>query len=89
MEVGIRELKQHLSQYVAMARRGESITVTDRGTPVARLEPLEVASPPEALRHLVESGKLIWKPPSRLKPPTLRLTPGEKTMSDFVVEQRR
>jgi len=36
MNVGIRELKLHLSHYLALVRRGESIVVTDRGNPVAR-----------------------------------------------------
>ena len=37
MNVGIRELKAHLSEYVRRAAGGEHILVTDRGKPVARL----------------------------------------------------
>ena len=37
MNVGIRELKAHLSDYVRRAERGEPILVTQRGKPVARL----------------------------------------------------
>lgn len=37
MNVGIRELKAHLSEYVKRASRGEQVLVTDRGKPVARL----------------------------------------------------
>lgn len=37
MNVGIRELKAHLSEYVKRAGKGEQILVTDRGKPVARL----------------------------------------------------
>ena len=40
MEVGIRELKAHLSEYVARVAAGEAITVTDRGVPRAVLMPL-------------------------------------------------
>jgi prevent-host-death family protein len=40
MEVGIRELKQHLSEYLDRAERGEVVTVTDRGVPKAMLGPL-------------------------------------------------
>lgn len=39
--VGIRHLKDHLSEYVARARRGNVIEVTDHGVPVARLTPVE------------------------------------------------
>ena len=38
MNVGIRELKARLSEYVRKAAGGEQILVTDRGRPVARLE---------------------------------------------------
>lgn len=37
--VGIRELRQNLSRYVARTVRGESFEVTDRGQPVGRLVP--------------------------------------------------
>lgn len=40
MEVGIRELKAHLSAYVGRAAAGEAFTVTDRGEPRALLVPL-------------------------------------------------
>ncbi len=40
MDIGIRELKAHLSEYVGRAADGEAIVVTDRGRPVARLLPL-------------------------------------------------
>ncbi len=40
MDVGVRELKQHLSRYVERAARGQTIRVTDRGVPKAILAPL-------------------------------------------------
>ena len=39
-DVGIRELKQHLSEYLDRAERGEIVRVTDRGRPKALLVPL-------------------------------------------------
>ena len=38
--VGIKDLKLHLGRYVSRASKGETITVTERGTPVAMLVPL-------------------------------------------------
>lgn len=38
--VGVRELKQHLSEYLERAERGETIHVTDRGRAKAILGPL-------------------------------------------------
>jgi prevent-host-death family protein len=39
-DVGVRELKQRLSEYLSRAERGEVIRVTDRGRPKAVLAPL-------------------------------------------------
>jgi len=39
-QVGVRELKQRLSEYLERAERGEVIQVTDRGRPKAILGPL-------------------------------------------------
>lgn len=52
-EVGIRALKQNASEVVAAAAAGESVTITDRGRPVARLVPLRGGR----LSELVESGR--------------------------------
>ena len=40
MDVGVRELKQKLSEYLEKAAQGELIRVTDRGVPKAMLGPL-------------------------------------------------
>lgn len=40
MDVGVRELKQRLSDYLDRAAKGESITVTERGRPKALLVPV-------------------------------------------------
>jgi len=39
-DVGVRELKQRLSEYLDRAERGEVLRVTDRGRPKAMLGPL-------------------------------------------------
>lgn len=40
MDVGVRELKQRLSEYLERVARGEVIRVTDRGRPKALLTPI-------------------------------------------------
>ena len=57
--VGIRELKNRLSEYVRLVRSGEEVLVTDRGEVVAELRPpgfprLESAHP--GLETLVRRG---------------------------------
>ncbi len=50
--VGIRALKQNASGVVAEAAAGETITITDRGRPVAQLSPL----PSSALSSMLLAG---------------------------------
>ena len=39
--IGVRELKDRLTRYLALIREGERVVVTDRGRPVAVLGPIE------------------------------------------------
>ena len=52
-EVGIRALKQNASAVVANAASGETITITDRGRPVAQMTPI----PSSRIQALVDSGR--------------------------------
>lgn len=52
-DVGIRALKQNASAVVAQAAAGETVTITDRGRPVARMTPIPV----RPLERLVASGR--------------------------------
>lgn len=52
-DVGIRELKQRLSEYLDRAERGETLRVTDRGRPKAILGPLPGQ---ERVRRGIEEG---------------------------------
>ena len=38
--IGVRELRQNASTYLKAVASGESIEITDRGNPVARLVPI-------------------------------------------------
>jgi prevent-host-death family protein len=83
--VGIRELQQNAGAVVARAAAGETIVVTDRGRPVARLVP-ELGRGLDALRA---AGRI--RPATRSfddLPPRIRLTPGEPTISEILEAQR-
>ena len=56
-QVGVRELRQNLSVYVARVGRGETLEVTDRGHAVAVLAPL--AHGASVLDRLRLTGRLI------------------------------
>jgi len=50
-QVRIAELKSRLSEYLRRVRRGARITVLDRDTPVARLEPVAPGPAPLVVRE--------------------------------------
>lgn len=59
---GVRELKNRLSMYLDRVKRGERITVTQRGRPVAELVPAAGSENlPPHFEALIRSGELIWK----------------------------
>lgn len=38
--IGVRELRQNASKYLRQVEQGETLTITDRGRPVAQLTPI-------------------------------------------------
>jgi prevent-host-death family protein len=56
--VGLRELRHHTSEVIARVRRGETIEVTEHGTPVARLVPIERPERAAILGRLETEGRL-------------------------------
>ena len=55
--VSVARLKARLSEYLAAAKAGQEVVVTDRGKPVARLAPLSGAVGSEGrLADLVRAG---------------------------------
>jgi prevent-host-death family protein len=62
--VGVREAKARLSALLGRVRRGEVITISDRGRPVARLVPVpaEEASLPDRIREAEEAGWIAAAP---------------------------
>jgi prevent-host-death family protein len=67
--VGVRELRQNLSVYLARVKKGQALTVTEHGRAVAELRPVPI--PTDALGRLVEEGRVVpaRRPPSALPPP--------------------
>ena len=61
-EYGIRELKDHLSKVIHAVRDGETVVVTDRNRPVARIVPIrQQAKDPDAwLQAWVAEGGVTW-----------------------------
>jgi prevent-host-death family protein len=83
--VGIKTLKAQLSKYVAKARSGERIIITDRGEEVAELGPLSPTR--QAVQALAHRGQLQW---NGTKPTGLKgVRVGGDTVAETVIEDRR
>ena len=59
--VNVAELKNKLSAYLQLVRKGEEVIVRDRDLPIARILPCESEGLTENDRRLVASG--LMKPP--------------------------
>jgi prevent-host-death family protein len=85
--VGSRELKNRLGRYLGLVGKGETIIVTDRGKPVARLVPPETTySVEDVLKRLEAEGhlRLGTRPFKRFKPIRTR----GKLASRIILEDR-
>jgi len=91
MNVAVRELKDHLSEYLNRASAGEEVVVTSHGKPIARLAPLIADDSEEAALERLRAQSWI-RPGKGGKLEGARhpipWKPGEKMISDMVLEDR-
>jgi prevent-host-death family protein len=83
IEVGIRELKSHLSEYLERAARGEVVRVTDRGRPKAVLGPL---LGPSRVEDGIRSGWIT--PGSGAELSSVRRSASPRRVLDAMAEDR-
>lgn len=83
MDVGIRELKKRLSEFLDRAAAGELIRVTDRGRPKAILGPL-----PEGLRLERGITEKWIRPGADVAPRPVPRHPARKSTLDVLAEDR-
>ena len=89
--VGVKELKNRLTHYLRLTKAGEEIVVTDRGKPIALLQPLQSAKHIESrearLAQLATQGSVTLptrKPLSRVR----RVKPTGTPVSQVILEER-
>jgi prevent-host-death family protein len=83
-EVGVRELRDHLSRYLDRVRAGEEVVVTERGRAIARVLPI---GGERTIDRLVREGLVTPANHHRRRRPTAVKAAGP--VSDLVAEQRR
>jgi prevent-host-death family protein len=83
--VGVRTLKQNTAEVLAEVRAGESVVITDRGRPVAKLVPFEA----DMLGALVASGRArrAKRSPAALSAPPKRRA-GEPSAAQVLAAMR-
>jgi prevent-host-death family protein len=86
MEVGVRELRSQLSRWLALAREGEEIVITERGRPVARLVGVSETG---GLERLVAAGLVQLPSARRRSSRSIRQVKAKGSVADLVSEQRR
>jgi prevent-host-death family protein len=84
-KIGIRELRQNASAWIAKVKAGATIQITDRGRPVARLVPLTSAE--QARDALIAEGRLVPATAPRIPLNVADLIKGP-SLSSILDEQR-
>jgi prevent-host-death family protein len=79
MTIGSYEAKTHLAALLDRVAKGEEVTITRHGVPVARLVPVERAASKRTVRETIEELKQFRKG-NRL---------GELSLRDLIREGRR
>lgn len=86
--VGIRELKNRLSQYLKQVKAGDRVVVTERGRQVAIISALSIAPEDQRVEAMLREGVARWeggKPRGARRPPRIK----GPTVAQAVIEGRR
>lgn len=85
--IGVRELRQHASRYLARVEAGEELGVTNNGRLVARIVPVLAAE--RSREVLIESGALIAaRRPQNLLDAVATPAQDNRNLSDVLNEMR-
>ena len=86
--IGIRQLKEHMSEYMRKVKGGQSIMVTERNKEIAIIMPIDQKTDEAGVHRLIAEGRAEWsggKPRGARK----RVELGGDSVSDAVIEDRR
>lgn len=86
MDASIRELKAKLSGVIRRVRAGETVTVSVRNRPVARIVPIARSG---GLKELMRTPGIVWKGGKPAGLPHGERLPRGVDLSHWVAEDRR
>lgn len=86
--IGIRELKNRLSYYLAQVKHGRTIHVSERGHQIAIIIPLPIDPDQGALGKLLQSGRASWAG-GKPRGATRRMVIKGPSVARAVIEDRR
>jgi len=89
-QVSVRELKTHLSSWLARAQSGEVVEVTSHRRPIARITAVRTADPgtTHPLQGAMNAGLVSWSGLKPAFPPPVSLSGVGKSVSEMVLEDR-
>lgn len=88
VQVGVREMKARLSEYLRRVKKGESIEITEHGKAVARIEPASRTYPElEKVWGMVREGFVSWNGKKPVFPKKRYQIKG-KPISETILEDR-
>jgi len=89
-QVSVRDLKTHLSEWLARAKAGEVVEVTSHRKPIARLTGIKQpdSTPANPLQAAIDAGIVSWNGQKPVFPPPVKLRGEGKLVSEIVMEDR-
>lgn len=91
-QVGVKVLKNRLTEYLRRVKEGDEVIVTERGKPVAVIQPLRgevhLESLEARLARMAARGA-ITLPSRTLRPTVPRVRVGGRPISKQILESRR
>lgn len=89
--VGVKDLRNHLTAYLRQAKKGKEVVVTERGKPIALLQPIQSATQPISLEarlaKLAAQGR-ITLPTRKLRKRIKRVHVKGVPISHLILEDR-
>ena len=89
-QVSVRDLKTHLSEWLARALAGEVVEVTSHRKPIARITAVKPVDSglTSLLQKAIDAGLISWNGEKPNLPPPVKLRGQGKLLSDIVIEDR-